>query len=99
MRLSRYWLAVIGLAILVPATIAVIDASFGTDPEEIFCTAEGLIGPNGEMHGRSTSQGCQFVDDEGNLVTQTIDRKPLCYGGHKNMGIVPCDQPGAVRPG
>jgi len=98
-RLSRYWLVVIGFAILVPATVAVIDASFGADPEEIFCTAEGLIGPNGEVHGRSTSRGCQFVDAEGNLLRQTRDGEPLCYGGHENKGVVPCDQPGALRPG
>lgn len=99
MRLSRCWLVVIGLAILVPATIAVVDDSFGTDAEEIFCTAEGLIGPDGEVYGRSTSQVCQFVDGEGSLLRQTIDGEPLCYGGHKDMGIVPCDEPGAARPG
>lgn len=99
MRLSRYWPVVIGLAILVPGTIAVLDVSFGTDPEEIFCTAEGLIGPDGEVYVRSTDQGCQFVDGEGHLLRQTFDGKPLCYGGYKNMGIVRCDEPGAVRPG
>lgn len=99
MRASRYWLAIIGLAILVPAAVAVIYASFGADTEEVFCTAEGLIGADGEVYGRSGSRGCQFVDRDGDLLTQTSEGEPLCYDGQANMAVVPCDQPGAVRPG
>lgn len=99
MRLSRRWLVVIGLAVLVLATVAAIDASFGADPEETFCTAEGLIGPHGEVYGRSASRGCQFVDSDGDLLRQASDGEPLCYGGRENLAVVPCDRPGAVRPG
>lgn len=38
------------------------------ESEERFCTAEGRIGPNGEMYGRDVNQGCKFVDDDGNVL-------------------------------
>lgn len=66
------------------------------ESETTFCTTEGLITPNGGLYGRSHSRGCQFVDDDGNLVTEFSDGRPLCYvviGGDKEggNGVVDCD--------
>lgn len=67
------------------------------DPEVTFCTMEGMIGTDGEIFGRSTSHGCQFVDDSGDLITTLPNGEPLCYD--PGMQIVRCDQPDARRPG
>lgn len=96
MSTNRYWLIVIALAVLVPATVATVDALQG-DGEEIFCTAEGLIGRNGETHGRSSSQDCQYVDADGELLMRTRNGQPLCYGEFTQ--IVSCSEPDARRPG
>jgi hypothetical protein len=32
------------------------------------CPADGLIGPDGQIYGRSPDKGCQFVDENGNVV-------------------------------
>lgn len=71
----------------------------GADPQEVFCRAEGLIGPHGEMYGRSASRGCQFADGDGDLLRQTIDGDPLRYRAHENRAVVPCEQADAVRLG
>lgn len=33
-----------------------------------FCTAEGLVGPNGQIYGRSNEHDCRFVDEDGNVL-------------------------------
>lgn len=66
------------------------------DPAEVFCTAEGLIGPNGETYGR-TGPHCVFADDEGNLATHMNGGTPICYAADSSQ-IVPCATPGAREP-
>jgi hypothetical protein len=78
------------------------------EPESRFCYADALIGPNGEIYGRGGD--CQFVDEDGNLVTRFADGRPLCYAVIKGSDAwdeggttVDCDNPGpgmeARRPG
>lgn len=47
---------------------AIAAATYEPDPQQQFCTAEGRIGPNGEIYGRDPTQGCQFVDEDGNVL-------------------------------
>ena len=67
------------------------------EPTETFCTAEGFIGPENKSYGRSSDHGCQFVDDEGELITELRDGTPICYDEH--AAIVSCAEPGARPPG
>jgi hypothetical protein len=60
--------------LVIAAMVAVLAAGAAVlvsrdDPEVTFCTMEGMIGTDGEIFGRSTSHGCQFVDDSGDLIT------------------------------
>lgn len=78
----------------------------GAGEEEVFCTAEAIIYPDGELYGRSGTEGCQFVDADGSLLEVTQDGDPLCYdrryrgpdGRAVTPMIVDCDDPGALRP-
>ena len=91
-----------GLALAATGAVVALD-----EPETSFCTADGLIGPNGEMYGRRHPD-CQFVDDDGNLVTELSDGRQLCYvvptesSGYRGQ-IADCDNPGpgleVRRPG
>lgn len=67
------------------------------DPEVTFCTMEGTFGTDGEIFARSTSDGCQFVDDSGDLLTSLPNGETLCYD--QGTQIVPCNRPGARRAG
>jgi len=49
----------------------------------------------GEIFRCSTSHGCQFVDDNGDLITSLPNGEARCDRGTQ---IVPCDPPGARRP-
>ena len=40
----------------------------GSSGSETFCTAEALLGPDGETYGRDPEQGCRFVDLDGNVL-------------------------------
>ena len=37
-------------------------------PEATFCDAAGFITESGETIGKDPEQGCQWVDDEGNVL-------------------------------
>lgn len=43
------------------------------------CTADALLGPNGESYGRSAEHDCAFVDEDG---------KPVCFD---DAVRVPCE--------
>src|SRR4051794_38220866 len=68
------------------------------EPKETFCYADGLIGPGGVTYGRSSDLGCQWVTASGELVTIVNTGEPLCYSA-SSIDIVPCDEPGARKPG
>lgn len=34
----------------------------------VTCKGDGRLGPNGEVHGRSSEHGCAFVDADGNVL-------------------------------
>jgi len=36
--------------------------------ETKFCTAEGRIGPEGQVYGRDPGHECKFVDEHGNVL-------------------------------
>jgi hypothetical protein len=52
------------------------------------CTAEAMLGPNGESYGRSGEHDCRFVDDDGKPLTTNGAGGPLCYD--EAMLVVPC---------
>lgn len=98
---------VAGLAVSGLAAAGVVAAT--TEPEVSFCTADALIGPNGESYGRRHPD-CQFVDGDGNLVTSFADGRPLCYvvsptdsSSASSGQVADCDDPGpgleVRRPG
>lgn len=37
--------------------------------ESVACTDDLMIGPDGQRYGRDPTQGCKFVDDNGNVVS------------------------------
>jgi hypothetical protein len=91
----RAWIVIAAAGLVLAASAAVLIAR--DEPQETFCTMEGMIAPGGEVLGRSTSRDCQFVDGDGDLLTTVPNGEPLCYG--EVMRIVSCDEPGARRPG
>lgn len=91
----RVWLVIAAVVVVLAAGAAVLIAR--DEPEARFCYADGLLGPNGETFGRSSSDDCQFVDDSGDLIRTLPNGEPLCYD--QATQVVPCDQPGARRPG
>jgi len=91
----RVWLVIAAMGVVLAAGAAVVVSR--DDPEVTFCTMEGMIGTDGEIFGRSTSHGCQFVDDSGDLITTLPNGEALCYD--QGTQILPCDRPGARRPG
>jgi len=103
----RRWVLAVAVVALLGAAGAVY-AIYGQDPEESFCTADALIGPNGETYGRRHPD-CQFVDDDGNLVTEFGDGRALCYvvsttdSSDYRGQVADCDNPGpgveVRRPG
>jgi hypothetical protein len=68
------------------------------EPTETFCTTEAMIGPEGKSYGRSHDHGCQFVDEDGELVLTLSTGEPICYEGEAAT-VVSCNSPGARRPG
>lgn len=54
-----------------------------------FCTAEAMLGPEGESYGRSAEHGCRFVDDDGEPLTTRPDGRPLCYDDA--TVVIPCE--------
>ncbi|MFZ6002477.1 MAG: hypothetical protein ACOYXM_00955 [Actinomycetota bacterium] len=91
------WVAA-GVAVAALAAASLVMAS--DEPETSFCTADGLLGPNGETYGRRHPD-CRFVDDYGNLITTFADGRPLCYAvparaddDQYGRGPVDCDDPG-----
>lgn len=56
--------------VLLMLLVAVLGLTFigREESEERFCTADGMLGPNGETYGRDPNQGCKFVDDDGNVL-------------------------------
>jgi len=34
----------------------------------VACTDDQMVGPDGQRYGRDPSQGCKFVDDDGDVV-------------------------------
>ena len=94
-----------GLAVVALSAAGIVVASDA--PEASFCTANALIGPNGESYGRRHPD-CQFVDDDGKLVTEFGDGRELCYvvptdSTDYRGQVADCDNPGSGfkvrRPG
>lgn len=67
-RFRRWWLAVLGVVVVAGGGLYVYAES--TDPVSTFCTADGYLGPNGEMmpYTRDHNQGCKWVDEDGDLL-------------------------------
>ena len=68
--------------VVVAAALLVAGAAgCGDDGEEpiSMCTADGLLGPNGETYARDLEQGCRWVDDEGRPLTTYPDGSRICY--------------------
>jgi hypothetical protein len=65
--------------------------------QERVCWSDALVGPDGELYGRAHDQGCQFVDEDGNLVTHLQNGQPLCYRA-ESVEIVDCREPGSRPP-
>jgi hypothetical protein len=93
-RLAR-WFALGCLVALAVGALALtlFDAK---RPVEV-CTSEALIGPDGKLYGRALDQGCQFVDEDGNLVTHLQNGQPLCYRA-ESREVVDCREPGSRPP-
>ena len=69
-RSERRWrLLAIKLALVLTLVLAV--AFVGLDhrhqPSK-FCTADGRLGPDGQVYGRDAKQGCRFVDEQGKVL-------------------------------
>jgi uncharacterized membrane protein len=92
----RARLLIVGVAVLALAGGAYVVAP--EEPEETFCTAEAMIGPEGKSYGRSHDRACQFVDEHGELLLYLINGKRICYADETDR-IVDCDEPGARPPG
>lgn len=54
------------VAVLGGAAIA-LDTFDRTKPAK-FCTADGMLGPDGEVYGRDPDQDCKFVDEDGRVL-------------------------------
>lgn len=66
-RSSRWWPPLLVLTVFV-AVFAWDLVGFGGDDFGAFCTADGRLGPNGQIYSRDPAQNCQFADDNGNLL-------------------------------
>lgn len=92
--------------VLLAAVLVLSGCGNDSGDEEVFCTAEAMLYPDGESYGRSGSRGCQFVESDGSLLEVTADGEPLCYDGRYEGAdgqsvmplIVDCDEPGALPP-
>lgn len=63
----RRWALPIGVIVAVVLVAGAV--AIGTrDDGPTFCTAEGMIGDNGQIYGRDPNQGCEFVDENGKIV-------------------------------
>lgn len=91
----RAWIVIAAAGLVLAAGAAVLLAR--DEPQETFCTMEGMIAPGGEILGRSTSHDCQFVDGDGDLLTIVPNGEPLCY--NEATRVVSCDDQGSRRPG
>ena len=59
----------IGVTTVVPTAPSVVSSTTTTESNRgVFCTTELRFGPNGERYGRSPSQGCRFVDEQGRVL-------------------------------
>lgn len=78
-------IVVLGLAALL------VPAGCGDDGGDraTFCTAEAMLGPNGESYGRSAEHGCRFVDEDGSPLTTKPSGGPIC-DDDAGMPVVPC---------
>jgi hypothetical protein len=93
-RLAR-WFALGCVAALAVGALAL--TLFDAKPQDRVCTSEALIGPDGKLYGRAPDQGCQFVDEDGNLVTHLQNGQPLCYRA-ESVEIIDCREPGSRPP-
>jgi hypothetical protein len=51
--------------VVVALAIAMVNARRS---EDRFCSADGRLGPNGQIYGRDPNQGCKFVDESGEVL-------------------------------
>jgi hypothetical protein len=58
-------LLVAGLAVL---ALLAFDGWRSTNVTDKPCTADGRLGPNGQMYGRDPNHECKFVDEHGNVL-------------------------------
>lgn len=92
MTVRKRWLAAGAAAVALAGGTFIATRDSG---ETTFCSAEALIGPNGETYGR-TGPDCQFEDEDGELVTHLNNGTALCYDDVTQ--VVSCDQPGSRPP-
>jgi hypothetical protein len=93
-RLAR-WFALGCVVALTVGTLAL--TLLGDRAEERVCTSDALIGPDGKSYGRALDQGCQFVDEDGDLVTHLQNGQLLCYRA-ESVQVVDCREPGSRPP-
>jgi hypothetical protein len=54
--------------LVVASTLAILKLRMPPAASAKFCTADGLIGPAGNVYGRDIHQGCKFVDENGDVL-------------------------------
>ena len=67
-RSGRFTVAALVLACLILGAIALFTLGGRGDAPPKFCTAEGRLGPNGQVYGRDAAHDCKFVDEHGNVL-------------------------------
>lgn len=91
----RRWLVGSVALLVAVAALRAFVLSQDDDPEPVFCPADGMIGRNGEIFGR-TGPDCRFVDENGKTLTTLSSGEPLCYDDLELMSVAPCDQHGVT---
>ncbi len=64
---TRRWALPIGVLVAVVLVSGAVAIGI-SDDGPTFCTAEGMIGDNGQIYGRDPNQSCEFVDENGKIV-------------------------------
>jgi hypothetical protein len=58
---------VLAASILLVVALAIVIAN-ARRTDDRFCTADGRLGPDGQIYGRDPNKGCRFVDENGRVL-------------------------------
>lgn len=67
---NRRWRVSLAAVLVSGAAVAGFVVTRNDDTEPVFCSMEGRFTLDGRIVGRSNELDCQFVDDEGNVVSE-----------------------------